>query len=398
MTNRRRSPPPPVARRMEAIQAPVIATVSGLIAAHPGTISLGQGMVGYGPPSESLARLQSLWDAPELHRYQAVAGLPELRRSLAEKVQRDNGIEVGEGHFLLVTAGSNMAFLQTLLAIADPGDEVVLLAPFYFNHEMAVGLADCRPVVVPVGEGFQPDLTAVEAAISSRTRALVTVSPNNPTGAVYPRGLLRAINQLCAARGIFHISDEAYESFVYGAAEHVSPGSFPGAEGHTITLYSLSKAYGFAGWRIGYGVFPAHLEAALMKIQDTNLICPPVISQYAALGALEAGAEYFRGHLHALTAVRALVLAELAPVVRFCLRPPVADGALYVFLELDSKESGFDLTAELVRRFGVAPLPGETFGVEDRCALRVSYGALGRDMVAEGMGRLVRGLEALVGG
>jgi aspartate/methionine/tyrosine aminotransferase len=389
---------PKVARRMDAIQVPIIPAVAELIEAHPGTISLGQGMVGYGPPPLARERVEALWDDPESHKYQAVAGLPELRSVLAEKVRAENGFAVGREHFLLVTAGSNMAFLQALLAIADPGDEVVLLAPFYFNHEMAVGLADCHPVVVPVGEGFQPDLTALESAISGRTRAVVTVSPNNPTGAVYRRDSLLAINQLCAAHGIYHICDEAYEYFVYGENEHVSAGSFPGAAGHTIVLYSLSKSYGFAGWRIGYGVFPAHLEPALMKIQDTNLICPPVVSQLAALGVLEAGAEYCRGHVQELAAVRALVLAEIAPLVRFCRRPPVAEGAMYVFLELDTEQCGFGLTKELVRRFGVAPLPGETFGVEDGCALRVSYGALGRDTVVEGVGRLVRGLEVLLGG
>lgn len=385
------------ARRMDAVQAPIIPEVWKLIAEHPDTISLAQGVVGYGPPAAARHRLEGLWEDPETHLYQDDAGLPELRAALAEKVRRENGFG-GEEHFLLVTAGSNMAFVHALLAIADPGDEVVIMSPFYFNHEMAVGIAGCRPVSVPTGEGFQPDLAAVEAALSDRTRAVVTISPNNPTGAVYSREFLLAINRLCAARGIYHISDEAYEYFVYGKAEHVSPGAFPGAAKHTISLYSFSKAYGFAGWRIGYGVFPAHLEAALMKIQDTNLICPPVVSQHVALGALEAGAAYCQGHVRELSAVRDLVQDHLADLEPCFLRPPVADGALYVFLELDTERSGIELVEELIRRFGVAPLPGETFGVDRSCALRVSYGALGRETVAEGMGRLVRGINTLLGG
>src|SRR5205807_2755507 len=112
---------------------------------------------------------------------------------------------------------------------------------------------------------------------------------NNPTGAVYSEESLRAINHLCAARGIYHVCDEAYEYFTYGSARHFSPASIPESERHTISLYTLSKAYGMAGWRIGYMVIPAHLEEAVKKIQDTNLICPPMLNQFAAVAALAEG-------------------------------------------------------------------------------------------------------------
>ena len=133
-----------------------------------------------------------------------------------------------------------------------------------------------------------------EAAITPRTRAIVTISPNNPSGAVYPKATLAAVNALCSERGIYHISDEAYEYFVYDGAEHFSPASLPGATEHTISLYSFSKAYGFASWRIGYMVIPEALTVAVRKAQDTILICPPVVSQHAALGALAAPADYRR--------------------------------------------------------------------------------------------------------
>ena len=381
---------------MAAVQAPIIPEVTGLIATHPGTISLGQGMVRYGPPSEARRQLEGFWEEPGAHEYGAVPGHGALRAALTEKLRRDNGIVVGGESFLLITAGSNMAFLQALLAIAEPGDEVILFAPYYFNHEMAVGIAGCRSVVLDVGEGFLPDVEHLEAALGEKTRAVVTVSPNNPTGAVYPEGLLQRINRLCQERGVYHLHDEAYEVFVYGGAEAVSPGSFPEANGHTISLFSFSKSHGFAGWRVGYGVFPAHLESALMKIQDTNLICPPVVSQVAALGALDAGPSFCRERVQELSRVRDMVLAEVETLGPHLLRAPVADGAMYVFLELDTPRSGFDLTADLIRHHGVAPLPGETFGITDRSALRVSYGALAPETVAEGIGRLVRGLAKLL--
>src|SRR5205807_2533015 len=118
--------------------------------------------------------------------------------------------------------------------------------PYYFNHEMAVTMADARPVVVKTDENYQLRPDAIRQAITSRTRAIVTVSPNNPSGAVYGEAALREVNELCRSRGLYHIHDEAYEYFTYEGARHFSPGSITGAQGHTISLYSLSKAYGFA--------------------------------------------------------------------------------------------------------------------------------------------------------
>ncbi len=390
--------PPSFGRRLRDVQAAIVPEVGELIDAHPGTISLGQGMVAYGPPPAARERLAGFFDDSLNHAYGPVPGHPDLIGAIEEKLRRENQITVDDRQRVLVTAGSNMAFFQAVLAITDPGDEIVLLDPFYFNHEMAVRIADCNPVTVPTDEGYQPILPAIHEAIGPRTRAVVTVSPNNPSGAVYPREILVDVNRLCRDRGLFHISDEAYEYFTYGDAEHVSPASFADAADHTISLFSLSKAYGFAGWRIGYSAVPAALEDPLMKIQDTNLICPSNVSQIAALGALETGREYCLRHLDRLAEVRELVLEALEGLGFRCRRPLVADGAFYVLLELASKLPGRELNAHLIRDFGVAALPGETFGIEDRCALRVSYGALDRDTVAEGIGRLVRGLRAIVGG
>ncbi|HEY2894503.1 MAG TPA: aminotransferase class I/II-fold pyridoxal phosphate-dependent enzyme, partial [Pirellulales bacterium] len=246
-------------QRMQAVQQPIIALVGDLIRKHPGTISLGQGVVHYGPPPEALARLAPFLSEPSNHKYKSVDGSPELLASLEAKLHAENGIETGTNSRVIVTAGGNMAFYNALLAIADPGDEIVLLAPYYFNHEMAVAMANCRTVVVSLDTNYQLDLEAIAAAITPRTRAVVTISPNNPSGAVYSREVLTAVNQLCRDRGIYHISDEAYEYFVYGSQHHFSPGSLPGAAEHTISLYSLSKAYGMASWRIGYLVIPPAL-------------------------------------------------------------------------------------------------------------------------------------------
>jgi aspartate/methionine/tyrosine aminotransferase len=382
--------------RMLAVQQPIIPVVGELIRNHPGTISLGQGVVHYGPPPEAIEQIQTFLADPQNHKYKSVEGIPELISAIERKLASDNGIATQPHSRVVVTAGGNMAFFNALLAIADPGDEIILLVPYYFNHEMAVAMLNCRARLVPLDSEFQIDLDALSAAITDRTRAIVTISPNNPSGAVYPREALTSVNQLCQARGIYHISDEAYEYFVHEDAKHFSPGSLPDAAGHTISLFSLSKAYGFASWRVGYMVLPEALAVAVRKAQDTILICPPLVSQYAAVGALSAPESFRRDNVARVGLVRRMVLEELGAVRCFCEIPP-ALGAFYFLLRVDTNQGPMDVVERLVREFGVAVIPGTTFGMEHGCYLRVAYGALDAQTTAAGIGRLVRGLKSIVG-
>ncbi len=363
---------------------------------HPGTISLGQGVVSYGPPPEAAERVLHYLRRgnPDDHKYKLVAGIDELQERLTAKLRSENRIEIGSGCRLVVTAGGNMAFFNALLAIADPGDEIILPTPYYFNHEMAVAMLNCRTVTVPTGPDYALDVAAIGRAIGPRTKAVVTISPNNPSGAVYSRESLTAVNELCRAAGIYHISDEAYEYFVYDGAEHFSPGSLPGAAEHTISLFSLSKAYGFAGWRIGYMTAPERLLVAIKKAQDTILICPPVVSQEAACGALAAGRAWCQGHVAQLAEVRQAVLAELAGAADVC-RVASTQGAFYFLVSVNTQRPVLGLVEELIRRFGVGVLPGSTFGLEQGCTLRLAYGALAPATVCDGVGRLVRRMREL---
>lgn len=383
------------ARRLAAVQTPVIPTVARWIAATPGTISLGQGVVSYPPPPEASEAARAFGADPLSHRYGPVEGLADLRDALEEKLASENGIRVKPDSRLVVTAGSNMGFVNAALAILNDGDEVILPAPYYFNHEMAVGMIGGRAVMVPTTATHQLDLDAIRHAITSRTRAVVTCSPNNPTGAVYPEADLRALNSLCAARGMFHIHDEAYESFTYGDARHFSPGSIPGAGAHTVSLHSFSKGFGMASWRVGYMTLPAQLWDAVNKIQDTILVCPPAISQQAAIAALRAGASYPRRGLPQLDAMRrtiahALTSADLPIDV------PMPDGAFYFFIRVRANLDPLALVEQLIREHRVAVMPGSAFGGSG-CTLRVSYGALDAQSVSEGVGRLVAGLRASLG-
>jgi aspartate/methionine/tyrosine aminotransferase len=381
---------------LQQVQPPIIPIVAELLRQHPDAISLGQGVVNYGPPPEAIAQIERFLADPQNHKYKPVIGLPELVEAYAQKLAAENGIRTGDAARVVVTAGGNMAFMNAVLAIADPGDEFILQSPYYFNHEMAVTMANCRPVLVPTDAQYQLQPEAIARAITRHTRAVVTVSPNNPTGAVYSEESLREVNRLCRERGIYHIHDEAYEYFVYDGARHFSPGSIEGAAGQTISVFSLSKSHGFASWRIGAMVVPAHLLEAVRKIQDTILICAPVISQFAAIGALQAGPAYCRGKIAELAEVRRLVLRELSGLGERC-DVPRADGAFYFLIRLQTQLHPMQVVERLVREHGVAVIPGTAFGQDEGCHLRVAYAALKADTVAEGIGRLVRGVRRLLG-
>jgi aspartate/methionine/tyrosine aminotransferase len=381
--------------RMEAVQSPIIPVVGELIKNSPGTISLGQGVVHYSPPREAIEMLPKFLNDATNHLYKAVVGIPELLTALTKKLSIFNSIEINEENCIVVTAGSNMGFINAILAITSLGDEIILNTPYYFNHEMAIKMAGCQPVLVETDVNYQLRPEAIAQAITPKTRAVVTISPNNPTGVVYSKAALQQVNNICREKGIYHISDEAYEYFTYAGAKHISPGAFPDSSQHTISLFSLSKAYGFASWRIGYMVIPQHLLSAVKKVQDTILICPPVVSQYAAVGALSAKIDYLTDHIRAIAQVRQVVLDALKELQDICTITP-ANGAFYFFLKVNTDMNDLELVTKLIQEYKVAVIPGNTFGMEKGCYLRVAYGALQQDTAKAGIERLITGLKELI--
>ncbi|MCC3444699.1 MAG: aminotransferase class I/II-fold pyridoxal phosphate-dependent enzyme [Microcoleus sp. PH2017_03_ELD_O_A] len=335
--------------RMQSVQSPIIPVVGELIRQNPGTISLGQGIVYYNPPQESFEKIPDFFANPDNHKYKAVEGIPELQDAIAAKLKTDNGIEINTQNCIVVTAGSNMGFTNAILAITSAGDEVIIQSPYYFNHEMAAVMANCRPVIVETDANYQLNIVAIKKAITEKTRAIVTISPNNPTGAVYSAESLREVNEICRQHNIYHISDEAYEYFTY----------------------------------------------EVRKIQDTILICPPVISQYAALGALQVGRGYCDNYVRAIAFVRQLVLDELNTIQNLCTISPAA-GAFYFFLKVDTELDTMELVERLIREHHVAVLPGTTFGMDSGCYLRVAYGALENATARAGISRLVKGLKTIL--
>lgn len=391
---------PQAAGRMAAVADPVIAQVGALMRQRPDALSLAQGMVSWGPPEavrQAVGRSMAEADR-RLDRYGPVQGEEALLEAVRRELTEVRGLDL-EGSELLVTAGSNMAFHAIAQVLCDPGDEVLLPLPFYFNHAMAIRLAGGVPV--PVAAGLVPDPERLAAAITPRTRAIVTISPSNPSGLVAPPEVLAAINTLCHRHGLLHVSDEAYADFIHGTVPHGSPGRRPGSGGHTVSLFSLSKAYGMAGWRVGYAAVPRQLMGALAKVQDTVLICPPQVSQRAALAALEAGPAWCRPHIAALGERRqqlfdAVAAARAGGLALELLGPP--DGAFYGLLRFPCALGGEPLMRHLVLGHGVAALPGDSFGLPQaggQALLRLSYGMLEACALAEALGRLFEALAVL---
>jgi len=383
-------------QRAQAIQSPIIAIIANLIEETPGTLSLGQGVVYFTPPQSALDRVSKIDSSKNYHLYSSVEGIAELRSCISSKLKDENNINLNDHQqTVVVTAGANMAFMNAMMAIADPGDEIILLRPYYFNHEMAINMVSCKPVIVETDSNYQPCLDKIASAITNKTKAIVTVSPNNPSGAVYSEKILTAINKLCKENKIYHISDEAYEYFTYDGVRHFSVASIANSEEYTIALYSLSKAYGFASWRIGYMLIPEHLTLAVKKIQDTNLICPARVTQEAAIGALEQGKNYTLSYLKQIQSVRNELYAALQSISKICTTPHTT-GAFYFLVKLNTTLSGMQLVKRLIKEHKIAVIPGETFGMNDGCYIRIAYGALDEKTSNKGIQRLINGLTDII--
>ncbi len=359
-------------------------------AAGGDVISLGQSVPFFGPPPEMLEAVRASLDSfgPRLHTYGPDAGIPELRCALARKLREYNSLDFNEHSQILVTPGSNQAFMVTMLTILEHGDEVAIASPYYFNHHMAIELAGGVVREIPLGEetGFQMRMEDVEAVLTDRTRAVVIVSPNNPTGSVYHPDEIATITRELTTRGIYVISDDAYEVFCYDGARHTSPAKFADSREYVITLGSLSKTFGMTGWRIGYMASSAELIRQALKVQDAMAICAPIISQVAATAALGQMPAYPLSMMPELDDRRKILQETLARIPALSWHK--TRGALFAMVRSDVESVDKDLSWELLDRGGVLTVPGSAFGQQWRGFLRVSYGCSPRDRYEEALARL----------
>ena len=369
-------------------------------AAGGDVISLGQSVPFFGPPPGMVeAVAKALADfGPRLHAYGPDAGIPELRDALARKLADFNGVRADPDTQIIVTPGSNQAFMVALMTILGRGDEVAIASPRYFNHHMAIELCGgvAKEIHLSEENGFQMSMEDVERALTPRTRAVVVNSPNNPSGAVYDADEIALIAREVTARGLYLICDDAYESFAYDGAEHSTAAALVAdGDGMIITLGSMSKTFGMTGWRIGYMAASAEAVFHAIKIQDSMAICAPIICQIAALAALDHMPDYPRSMIPELEDRRRALSAALDKIPR--LRLIETQGALCALArDADPKPAAADndnggLAMEMLERADVLAVPGAAFGERWRDHIRISFGSAPRDRYEEALERLARG-------
>jgi len=369
------------------------ARVAALRTEGADVINLGQGVSGFPPVATALEAAQQALAEPSTHVYTADEGLLPLRQSLSEWLTDHDGLAADPDTELMITAGANQAFILALLTLLEPGDKVLLPSPFYFDHEMSLRIVGAVPIRVPLREetGFQLTLDDLEPHLEKQPRALVLVSPNNPTGAVYDPEELARLTRVMASRGVVTIFDETYQAFLYDGARHLSPASIPEARGQVITIGSFSKTFSLAGWRVGYLMAEPDFVEQAIKVQDSMLVCAPVISQRAALGALQTPQGELARRLGVFSERRQMMIQRLAEIPRLSWHP--TGGAYYAFVRVKDCLDSIALAWDLLEQAHVAVVPGSVFGRNGEGFLRLSYGSVETSDLDEAVYRLAEYFE-----
>ncbi len=368
----------------------------------------GEHIIGFGAGEPDFPTPASIVEAaaaacldPVNHKYTPASGLPELRAAVAAKTARDSGFVV-EPSQVLVTNGAKQAVYNTFQVLLDEGDEVLLLAPYWTTYPEAITLAGGVPVVVAAteGTGFQVTVEALEAARTPRTKALLFVSPSNPTGAVYPRTRVGEIGRWAADYGIWVVTDEIYEHLVFAGHEFSSiPVEAPEVADTCVVVNGVAKTYAMTGWRVGWMIGPPDVIGAAAKLQSHTTSNVANVSQRAALAAV-AGDLAAVGEMRAAFERRGRVMHDMLNAIPGfeCFEP---QGAFYCFPNVAgalgrpigdrTPATSVELAEALLDVAQVAIVPGEAFGAPGYA--RLSF-ALGDDDLREGVERIAKALSA----
>ena len=337
-------------------------------------ISLGQALPFYAPPPSALRAAQTALQRSDVHGYTTDPGRPSLRRALAERLQQEFGIDCGLDD-VMITAGANHAFTTALTTLVSAGDEVVLPAPYFTNHQMAVQAAGAVAIEAPVAdrESYSVTWDDIAPALTERTRAVVLCNPSNPTGAPVAATAGRHIVSELATRGILVISDETYMHFVYGGA-HWSAASGRDWRRNVVVIGTFSKSFAMMGWRVGFMLADAAVCTQATKVQDAMIICAPTISQMAVEAAIREDWGYpLTFHTELLDRRRRLsdALASCDGVSWV----PTA-GGFFAFVRVDGCSDSNTLALRLLDQAHVVTIPGSSFGRSGEGCLRLSYGSV----------------------
>ncbi len=349
-------------------------------------IDMGQGLPGHVPPKSVISAIAEKITHPLAHRYTSDQGHLELREELALYLRQHSGIDADPEKEMTITAGGNQAFVGTILTLIEQGDNVIMPSPYYFNSVMAIKLAGGTVTEVPVGSDFIPDVSDIRAAITDRTKAILLVSPNNPTGAVYDSKTVDQIVDLCLEQNIALISDEAYSRLVFDDAKHYSPRRRRDAFENVITIGSFSKDFGISGWRVGYAIGHSEFMEEFLKVQDTISICAPTASQLIALESLKSDMSWVEEELRRLSLLREFAYLRAREIEAFEITE--TKGTFYLFPKVTGCNDSRELVLDILQSVETLVLPGSIFGDAGEGHVRISIGPLTPDAVDEAFNRL----------
>lgn len=335
-------------------------------------------------------------------KYTASTGIPELKSAIARKLREENGLDYAPSQ-IVVSVGAKHAIYNSLMALCNPGDEVIIIAPYWVSYPEQVQLAGGTPVCLTVTEAtdFVPTIVALESTVTDRTKAIIINSPGNPTGVVYPEATLRQIGELAAERDLWIITDEIYEKIVYDGRTHRSIASLSREIGaRTVTVNGLSKSHSMTGWRIGYAAAPPDVASAMSNLQDQMTSNPVSFAQVGAVAALEGDSSFVTMMREAFDERRRFLTGALNGIAGVhCAQP---HGAFFTFPNVKAlfgRSSGDrtirncdDLAEYLLEAAQAAVVPGSGFGAPEN--LRLSY-AIDLPSIRRGIERIGEAIAKL---
>lgn len=390
---------PRISRRIAAIAESatlaVDAKAKALAAAGRPVIGFGAGEPDFPTPDYIVDAAVAACREAKWHRYTPAGGLPELKEAIAAKTARDSGYSVSAAQ-VLVTNGGKQALYNAFATLLDPDDEVILPAPYWTTYPESIMLAGGAPVIVMTNEesGYLASIEQLEAALTSRTKALVFVSPSNPTGAVYPPELVKAIGEWALDKGIWVITDEIYEHLVYGDARFASmPALVPDLADRCVVINGVAKTYAMTGWRVGWMIAPADVTKAATNLQSHATSNVANVSQVAALAAVSGNLDAVHEMKVAFDRRRLLIVDLLNAIPGVTC--PTPEGAFYAYPSVKGLmgksidgavvNSSAELAGVILDKVEVAVVPGEAFGTPGY--LRLSY-ATSDQKITEGLARM----------
>ena len=336
------------------------------IAIDCGAINLAQGFPDFDPPKAMLDRLEQVaHEGP--HQYPITMGAPNFRQALAKKCGRFMGRTLDPDTEMVVTIGSTEAMVDTIFALTNPGDKIVMFSPYFENYHAQALFADCTPIYVPlIPPTFRFDPNVLEDAFKQHPKAILICNPSNPSGRVFTMEELKLIADLCIKYDVYAIMDEVYEHIVYAPHKHIYMNSLPGMWERTVSCSSLSKTYSVTGWRLGYAIAPQHLMDKIKQYHDFNAVGAPSPLMEAAIVGLEMPDSYyeeFGAHYAHMKHIFTQGLTDLGI--------PYSDpeGTYFVLANigpyLKKGQTDVEFCEEMARKVGVACVPGTSFFMED---------------------------------